>query len=67
FLIQLLEKVKAARRSRGEYPDLMDEENLVAMFGLLDVVGRGHVTAAQHREALKTLGLSTEDLQLEED
>ncbi|XP_051469103.1 EF-hand calcium-binding domain-containing protein 10 [Apus apus] len=67
FLIQLLEKVKAGRRAEGEYPDLMDEENLVAMFGLLDVVGRGHVTAAQYREALKTLGLSTEDLQLEDD
>ncbi|NXX16405.1 EFC10 protein, partial [Podargus strigoides] len=63
FLIQALERVKAGRGAEGEYPSLMDESNLAAMFGLLDVVGQGHITAAQHREALKTLGLSTEDLQ----
>ncbi|KFQ75847.1 EF-hand calcium-binding domain-containing protein 10, partial [Phaethon lepturus] len=63
FLIQALERVKAGRRAEGDYPYLMDEGNLAAMFGLLDVVGQGHITAAQYREALKTLGLSTEDLQ----
>uniref|UniRef100_A0A8B9EZ15 EF-hand calcium binding domain 10 n=1 Tax=Amazona collaria TaxID=241587 RepID=A0A8B9EZ15_9PSIT len=67
FLIQALEKVKAGRRAEGEYPNLMDEDNVVAMFGLLDVVGQGHITAAQYREALKTLGLATEDLQIEDD
>ncbi|KFQ19486.1 EF-hand calcium-binding domain-containing protein 10, partial [Mesitornis unicolor] len=64
FLIQALQRVKAARRAAGDYPYLMDEENLAAMFSLLDVVGRGHITAVQYREALKTLGLSTEDLQI---
>ncbi|NWS52144.1 EFC10 protein, partial [Chunga burmeisteri] len=63
FLIQVLERVKAGKRAEGEYPYLMDESNLAAMFSLLDVVGQGHITAAQYREALKTLGLSTEDLQ----
>ncbi|XP_065522319.1 EF-hand calcium-binding domain-containing protein 10 [Lathamus discolor] len=67
FLIQALEKVKDGRRAEGEYPNLMDEANVVAMFGLLDVVGQGHITAAQYREALKTLGLTTEDLQVEDD
>ncbi|KAM6321435.1 EF-hand calcium-binding domain-containing protein 10 [Aegotheles albertisi] len=67
FLIQVLERVKAGKRGVGEYPNLMDEENLVAMFGLLDVVGQGHIGAAQQREALKTLGLSTEDLQSGDD
>ncbi|NWS65804.1 EFC10 protein, partial [Crotophaga sulcirostris] len=67
FLIEALERVKAGRRAEGEYPHLMDEDNLGAMFGLLDVVGQGHITAAQHREALKTLGLSTEDLQFGDD
>ncbi|NXY70354.1 EFC10 protein, partial [Glareola pratincola] len=63
FLMQALEGVKAGKRAEGEYPCLMDEANLAAMFQLLDPVGQGHITAAQHREALKTLGLSTEDLQ----
>ncbi|XP_009875124.1 PREDICTED: EF-hand calcium-binding domain-containing protein 10-like, partial [Apaloderma vittatum] len=91
FLIQALERVKAGKRSEGEYPYLMDEGNLAAMFGLLDVVGRGHITAGEdnvsavqrrcvsparrltlewlhlHRITLKTLGLSTEDLQLGDD
>ncbi|NXT88430.1 EFC10 protein, partial [Anhinga rufa] len=63
FLIQALERVKAGKRAEGEYPYLMDEANLAAMFQLLDVVGQGHITPTQGREALKTLGLSTEDLQ----
>ncbi|KFP98823.1 EF-hand calcium-binding domain-containing protein 10, partial [Leptosomus discolor] len=67
FLIQALERVKAGKRAEGEYPHLMDEANLAAMFGLLDVVGQGHITAAQYREALKTLGLSTEGLQFGDD
>ncbi|NXI38075.1 EFC10 protein, partial [Galbula dea] len=67
FLIQVLEKVKAGRQGEGEYPYLMDETNLSAMFSLLDVVGQGHITSTQYREALKTLGLSTKDLQLGDD
>ncbi|NXP74835.1 EFC10 protein, partial [Ramphastos sulfuratus] len=43
FLMQVLEGVKAARRGEGEYPELMDESNLEAMFSLLDVVGQGHI------------------------
>ncbi|NWW86569.1 EFC10 protein, partial [Rhynochetos jubatus] len=67
FLIEVLERVQAGKRAEGEYPYLMDEDNLAAMFSLLDVVGQGHITPAQHREALKTLGLSTEDVQLGDD
>ncbi|NXN44305.1 EFC10 protein, partial [Rhinoptilus africanus] len=67
FLIQALERVQAGRRAEGEYPHLMEEANLAAMFQLLDVVGQGHIPAAQCRAALKTLGLSTEDLQFGDD
>nr|XP_054487256.1 EF-hand calcium-binding domain-containing protein 10 [Agelaius phoeniceus] len=67
FLIQVLERVKAGRRAEGEYPFLMDEANVEAMFSLLDVLGQGSIRAAQYREALKTLGLSTEDLELKDD
>uniref|UniRef100_U3K6V7 EF-hand domain-containing protein n=1 Tax=Ficedula albicollis TaxID=59894 RepID=U3K6V7_FICAL len=45
----------------------MDEANVDAMFSLLDVLGRGYIRLEQYREALKTLGLSTEDLELEDD
>ncbi|NWR30629.1 EFC10 protein, partial [Tachuris rubrigastra] len=67
FLIQVLEKVKAGRRAEGQYPDLMDEANVEAMFSLLDVLGQGHITPVQYREALKTLGLSTADLEVGDD
>ncbi|NXO04963.1 EFC10 protein, partial [Rhinopomastus cyanomelas] len=61
FLVEALERVKAGREAEGGYPELMDEADLGALFSLLDVVGQGHITAGQYREALKTLGLSTED------
>ncbi|NXK49693.1 EFC10 protein, partial [Chauna torquata] len=62
FLIQVLETVRAGRRGEGDYPCLMDEANLVAMFQMLDVADQGYITSAQYKEALKTLGLSTDDL-----
>lgn len=50
--------MKAGRRAEGEYPNLMGEDNVVAMFGLLDVVGQGHITAAQHREGAYQITMS---------
>ncbi|XP_063997953.1 EF-hand calcium-binding domain-containing protein 10 [Pogoniulus pusillus] len=67
FLLQALEGLKAGRRGAGPYPDLMDDTNLEAMFGLLDVVGQGHIAPAAYGQALKTLGLSTEDPPLGDD
>lgn len=46
----MLERVKAGRRAEGEYPFLMDEANVEAMFSLLDVLGQGSIRAAQYRE-----------------
>jgi len=63
FLIQALERVQAARRGEGEYPQLMDEGNLAAMFSLLDVLGQGRITAAQYSEGASrgaSVGVGTE-------
>ncbi|NXD23324.1 EFC10 protein, partial [Spelaeornis formosus] len=49
FLIQVLERVKAGRRGEGEFPFLMDEGNVDAMFSLLDVLGQGYIRPAQYR------------------
>ncbi|NXY57506.1 EFC10 protein, partial [Callaeas wilsoni] len=54
FLIQVLERVKAGRRAEGEYPFLMDEGNVDAMFSLLDVLGQGRIRPAQYREGAST-------------
>uniref|UniRef100_A0A8B9BJ78 EF-hand calcium binding domain 10 n=1 Tax=Anser brachyrhynchus TaxID=132585 RepID=A0A8B9BJ78_9AVES len=67
FLIQVLESVKAGRQGEGGYPCLMDESNLVAMFQMLDVADLGYITPVQYREALKTLGLSTDNLHIGDD
>ncbi|XP_067172531.1 EF-hand calcium-binding domain-containing protein 10 isoform X2 [Apteryx mantelli] len=67
FLIQVLESVKAGKLGEGKYPCLMDDSNLTAMFEMMDVAGQGYITSAQYKEALKTLGLSTEGLHSEDD
>ncbi|KFV76342.1 EF-hand calcium-binding domain-containing protein 10, partial [Struthio camelus australis] len=68
FLIQVLERLKAGKLAEGEeYPCLMDDSNLTAMFEMMDVVGQGYITSAQYGEALKTLGLSTEGLHSADD
>ncbi|XP_062437183.1 EF-hand calcium-binding domain-containing protein 10 [Rhea pennata] len=67
FLIQVLEKVQAGKQGEGEYPYLMDESNLTAMFEMMDVAGQGYITSVQYKEALKTLGLCTEGLHSEDD
>ncbi|XP_053575732.1 EF-hand calcium-binding domain-containing protein 10 [Bombina bombina] len=57
FLINLLEKLKYARRADVDYPCLFDESNLDAIFGVLDPSGQGYITKEQFVGALKTLGV----------
>uniref|UniRef100_A0A8B9QZ23 EF-hand calcium binding domain 10 n=1 Tax=Anas platyrhynchos TaxID=8839 RepID=A0A8B9QZ23_ANAPL len=65
FLIQVLETAKAGRQGEGTYPCLMDESNLVAMFQMLDVADLGNSVSLPL--ALKTLGLSTDNLHVGDD
>ncbi|NXL87976.1 EFC10 protein, partial [Alectura lathami] len=67
FLVRVLEAVKAGRQGEGEYPCLMDESNVEAVFQLLDAEGEGSITPRQCREALKALELSTEGLNVVDD
>ncbi|XP_060634345.1 EF-hand calcium-binding domain-containing protein 10 [Anolis sagrei] len=66
FLIRTLEKIKLAKLTNSEYPCLMDDSNLDAMFGMLDVEGRGSINMAQYKGALEALGLSSTDEPYEE-
>ncbi|KAI2547332.1 EF-hand calcium binding domain 10 [Homo sapiens] len=45
----------------------MDNSNIVAMFEMMDSSGRGTISFVQYKEALKTLGLCTEDEDLQDD
>nr|XP_056703076.1 EF-hand calcium-binding domain-containing protein 10 [Euleptes europaea] len=61
FLIQTLEKIKLARITH-DYPYLMDESNLNAMFSVLDTAGEGYITLPQYKGALESMGLTTDDI-----
>ncbi|XP_034983608.2 EF-hand calcium-binding domain-containing protein 10 [Zootoca vivipara] len=61
FLIKTLEKIKYAKMTSTEFPYLMDETNVDAMFEMLDVAGQGYITIPQYKGALESLGLSIQD------
>ncbi|XP_012785043.2 EF-hand calcium-binding domain-containing protein 10 isoform X1 [Ochotona princeps] len=61
YLITLLERVRIAKETGVAFPFFMDNSNIVAMFEMLDSAGRGAISFVQYKEALKTLGLCTED------
>ncbi|XP_013930819.1 PREDICTED: EF-hand calcium-binding domain-containing protein 10-like [Thamnophis sirtalis] len=62
FLIKTLEKVKLAKSTTGDYPNLMEESNLDAMFDMIDVGGEGYINGIQYKGALESLGLSSQDV-----
>nr|XP_034983608.1 EF-hand calcium-binding domain-containing protein 10 [Zootoca vivipara] len=61
FLIKTLEKIKYAKMTSTEFPYLMDDTNVDAMFEMLDVAGQGYITIPQYKGALESLGLSIQD------
>ncbi|XP_053263244.1 EF-hand calcium-binding domain-containing protein 10 isoform X1 [Podarcis raffonei] len=61
FLIKTLEKIKYAKITSTDFPYLMDESNVDAMFEMLDVAGQGYITIPQYKGALESLGLSIQD------
>ncbi|XP_074872764.1 EF-hand calcium-binding domain-containing protein 10 [Carettochelys insculpta] len=67
FLIHALERVNLAKVTDMDYPYLVDESNLDAMFEMLDITSQGYITLVQYKGALETLGLSTQNLAYEED
>uniref|UniRef100_A0A2I2ZU60 EF-hand calcium binding domain 10 n=2 Tax=Gorilla gorilla gorilla TaxID=9595 RepID=A0A2I2ZU60_GORGO len=67
YLISLLERLRIAKVTGVAFPFFMDNSNIVAMFEMMDSSGRGTISFVQYKEALKTLGLSTEDEDLQDD
>ncbi|XP_070611271.1 EF-hand calcium-binding domain-containing protein 10 [Erythrolamprus reginae] len=66
FLIKTLEKVKLAKTTTNDYPNLMDESNLDAMFEMIDVGGEGFINITQYKGALESLGFGTQDVPYKE-
>ncbi|XP_017730131.1 PREDICTED: EF-hand calcium-binding domain-containing protein 10-like [Rhinopithecus bieti] len=67
YLISLLERLRIAKVTGVAFPFFMDNSNIVAMFEMMDSSGRGTISFVQYKEALKTLGLCTEDGDLKDD
>uniref|UniRef100_A0A3P8ULV3 EF-hand calcium-binding domain-containing protein 10-like n=1 Tax=Cynoglossus semilaevis TaxID=244447 RepID=A0A3P8ULV3_CYNSE len=56
FLIKQLEQLKTSRESGDTGPNLFDNSNLDAVFGILDPVNQKHITFAQYKHLI-TLGI----------
>ena len=59
FLIEHLKQLESARDNPGECqpPSLFDEQNLLSVFRMLDIAGRGYISLAQYNEAMNCLGV----------
>ncbi|XP_032764541.1 EF-hand calcium-binding domain-containing protein 10 [Rattus rattus] len=67
YLISLLERLKVAKLTGVPFPYFMDNSNIVSMFEMMDSAGKGTISFVQYKEALKNLGLYTEDEVLGDD
>uniref|UniRef100_A0A672IZR1 Si:dkey-42p14.3 n=1 Tax=Salarias fasciatus TaxID=181472 RepID=A0A672IZR1_SALFA len=50
FLIQQLEQLKRAQQGGCEAPNLFDDSNLDAVFGILDIADEKYITFAQYQQ-----------------
>ncbi|XP_042352523.1 EF-hand calcium-binding domain-containing protein 10 isoform X1 [Plectropomus leopardus] len=57
FLVEQLEQLKRSRDSGVPGPNLFNDTNLDAVFGILDPANQGHITFEQYKHALTTLGI----------
>ncbi|XP_019934384.2 EF-hand calcium-binding domain-containing protein 10 [Paralichthys olivaceus] len=57
FLIEQLEQLKISQQSGGQGPNLFNNSNLDAVLGILDPTDQKHITFAQYKHALTTLGI----------
>ncbi|XP_029379467.1 EF-hand calcium-binding domain-containing protein 10 isoform X2 [Echeneis naucrates] len=57
FLIEHLEQLKISQQSGTKGPNLFNNSNLDAIFGIMDPTNQKHITFAQYKCALTTLGI----------
>ncbi|XP_034390269.1 EF-hand calcium-binding domain-containing protein 10 [Cyclopterus lumpus] len=57
FLVEQLELLKISQQSNINGPSLFNKANLDAVFGILDPANQKHITFAQYKQALTTLGI----------
>ena len=59
FIAEHLKKLQDCQDSSetSNPPSLFDESNLISIFGMLDISGRGHISLEQYKEAMLSLGI----------
>ncbi|XP_054476766.1 LOW QUALITY PROTEIN: EF-hand calcium-binding domain-containing protein 10 [Anoplopoma fimbria] len=57
FLIEQLEQLKVSQQSGRKGPNLFNNADLDAVFGILDPANQKYITFAQYKQALITLGI----------
>ncbi|XP_026167908.1 EF-hand calcium-binding domain-containing protein 10-like isoform X2 [Mastacembelus armatus] len=57
FLIEQLEQIKISQQNAVKGPNLFNNSNLDAIFGIMDPSNRRYITLAQYKQALITLGI----------
>ncbi|XP_029290276.1 EF-hand calcium-binding domain-containing protein 10 [Cottoperca gobio] len=58
FLVEQLEQLKISQQSGVKGPNLFNNSNLDAVFGILDPSNQKYITFAQYKQALTTLGIT---------
>lgn len=60
FIREQLEQLKKNKDDPEQHsaPSLFDDSNLISVFGMLDVPGKGHITHTQYTEAMRCLGIT---------
>uniref|UniRef100_A0A3P9NEB1 EF-hand calcium-binding domain-containing protein 10-like n=2 Tax=Poecilia reticulata TaxID=8081 RepID=A0A3P9NEB1_POERE len=57
FLIEQLELLKVSRESGMRGPNLFDNSNLTALYGIMDPANQKYISFAQYKQALTMLGI----------
>ncbi|CAJ1055974.1 EF-hand calcium-binding domain-containing protein 10 [Xyrichtys novacula] len=57
FLVEQLKQLKLSQQSGVKGPNLFNEANLDAVFGILDPAEQKYISFAQYKQALTTLGI----------
>ncbi|CBY24876.1 unnamed protein product [Oikopleura dioica] len=65
FMIEQLQNLVSARDTGTEPPTLLEANNFAAIFGLIDITGRGSVSKAEAQSALRKVGIQSDLFQSE--
>ena len=57
FMKEYFETLKAARDKGSEPPSLLDESNIISIYGMMDFPSKGYITTEQYHVAMKSIGV----------